>query len=317
MRISSLTYFTSSLGSMQNNQASIARLSEQIASNTSILSPKDDPLATGKVIDLSNRVALRDQHLANQQKAELDLSYESTVLTGMRGVLEKVTQNITGMGPNQTQALRDQYAATINGAYIQLKELANTRDPEGRYIFAGFETSTVPYDHVQAYGTVPAVPSPTAIYNGTDYVSASSPQGVRSIEVASGRNIQVSDNLDVMFQGDGNASGNDILQALDQLAVALNGTTTQSDLDTALTKVNTALTALGKMESRIGAAQVALKEVGTITRSLRLAEQNALSDLLQLDRAAAVVELQSRQTSLEAAQRAYAQTSQLSLFSYL
>jgi len=298
---------------MQNNQASIAHLSEQIASNTSILSPKDDPLATSKVIDLSNRVSLRDQHLANQQKAELDLSYESTVLNGMRGVLQKVTESIVGMGPSQTQALRDQYAATINGAYIQLKELANTRDPEGRYIFAGFNTSSVPYDHTQAYGTA-VVDSPKATYNGTAYVSASSPQGVRSIEVATGRGIQVTDNLDVMFQSN---QGNDILETLDQLAVDLNGATTQAQLDTALTKVDTALAALGSMESRIGAAQVALKEVGTITRSLRLAEQNALSDLLQLDQAAAIVELQLRQTSLEAAQRAYAQTSQLSLFSYL
>lgn len=313
MRISSLTYFTSSLGSMQNNQAHIARLSEQIASETGILSPKDDPLATGKVIDLSNRVALREQHLANQQKAELDLNYESTVLKGMRGVLEKVTQNLAVMGPNQTQDLRDQYAATINGAYTQLKELANTRDPEGRYIFSGFKTSTVPYGHVQAYGTVTPT-SPAATYSGTPYTSATSPDGVRSIEVASGRNLQVSDNLDVMFQSN---QGNDLLQSLDQLAVDLKGTTTQAQLDTAMTKVNTALSALGNMESRIGAAQVALKEAGTVTRSLRLAEQNSLSDLLQFDKAAAIVELQSRQTSLEAAQRAYAQTSKLSLFSYL
>ncbi len=313
MRISSLTYFTSSLGSMQSNQASIARLSEQIASNTRILSPKDDPLATGKVIDLSNRVALRDQHLANQQKAELDLGYESTVLNGMRGVLQKVTESIVGMGPNQTQDLRDQYAATINGAYLQLKDLANTQDPEGRYIFSGFNTGSVPYGHTQAYGTATTT-SPAATYSGTPYTSLTSPDGVRSIEVASGRNIQVSDNLDVMFQSN---QGNDILQTLDQLAVDLKGTTTQAQLDTALTKINTALTALGKMESRIGAAQVTLKEVGTVTRSLRLAEQNSLNDLLQLDQAAAIVEMQSRQTTLQAAQQAYAQTSKLSLFSYL
>ncbi len=317
MRISSLTYFTSSLGAMQTNQANIARLSEQIASDTRILSPKDDPLATGKALDLSNRVALRDQHLANQQKAELDLNYESTVLNGMRGVLNNVNKQLTGMSPNQTQALRDQYAAIVNGAYIQLKELANTRNPEGNYIFGGYQSGVVPFTHSPAYGTATTV-SPDTTYNGTAYGSATAPAGVRSIEVASGRDIQVNDNLDVMFQSGAAPGKDDILRTVDQLAVDLKaGTITQAQLDTTITKVNTALTALGRMESRVGAAQVELKEVGTATRSLRLAEQSALSGLLQLDKAAAIIEQQSRQTSLEAAQRAYAQTSKLSLFSYL
>ncbi len=313
MRISSLSYLTSSLSGMQNNQAAIARLGEQIASGSRILTPKDDPLAAGKAIDLSNRIALRGQHLANQQKAEITLKYEGTVLTAMRGVLEKVAQQITGLGPNQSQELRNQYAAMVSGAYLQAKDLANTRDPEGRYIFGGFETTAPPFAHVQAYGTA-VTDSPKTTYGGTAYVSATSPDGVRSIEVATGRNVQVSDNLDVMFQSN---QADDILETLDQLAVDLTGATTQGQLDTALAKITTALTALGNMESRIGATQVELKEVGTITGSLRLEEQNALSDLLQLDKAAAIVELQSRQTSLEAAQRAYAQTSRLSLFSYL
>lgn len=315
MRISSLTYLTGSLNGMQNNQAAIARLNERLASDTRIISPKDDPLATGKALDLSNRVALRDQHLANQQKAELSLQYESTVLSALRGVLEKVTQQIVETNGNQTQDLRAQYAALVNGAYSQAKDLANTRDPEGRYIFGGFNTGTVPYSHVQAYGTA-TTDSPKATYGGTPYgASATAPAGVRSIEVATGRNIQVNDNLDVMFQSN---QANDVLETLDQLAVDLSQPTlTQAQLDDALAKINTALAALGKMESRIAAAQVELEEVGTATRSLRAQEQGALSDLLQLDRAAAIVELQSRQTSLEAAQRAYAQTSQLSLFSYL
>jgi flagellin-like hook-associated protein FlgL len=48
-----------------------------------------------------------------------------------------------------------------------------------------------------------------------------------------------------------------------------------------------------------------------------LAEKNMLSDITQVDKAAAIVELQSRQTSLEAISRAYSITSGLSLFNYL
>ena len=50
---------------------------------------------------------------------------------------------------------------------------------------------------------------------------------------------------------------------------------------------------------------------------LLLEEKNALSDMTQVDQAAAIVELQSRQTTLEAISRAYSLTSGLSLFNYL
>jgi hypothetical protein len=64
-------------------------------------------------------------------------------------------------------------------------------------------------------------------------------------------------------------------------------------------------------------AQSEIKDVRATTQALLLQEKNALSDLTQVDKAAAIVELQSRQTTLEAISRAYALTSGMSLFNYL
>jgi hypothetical protein len=60
-----------------------------------------------------------------------------------------------------------------------------------------------------------------------------------------------------------------------------------------------------------------IKDVRASTQALLLNEKNALSDMTQVDKAAAIVELQSRQTTLEAISRAYSLTSGLSLFNYL
>jgi flagellar hook-associated protein 3 FlgL len=323
MRISTLTYFTASLPSMQDNQAQISRLSQQISTGLNMLAPKDDPIAAGQAMQLSNRVAVRDQYISNQQQAGQALNYENTVLQGIDSTLTGARALLVGSNGTDTQTVRDQNAATISGMYAQLKDLVNSRDTNGHYIFAGYNSNlslaNPPFQHTQVYPTIGTSGSTT--YVGTPYVSLTSPQGVRSITVDDGRTVQVSDNMDtVMRSGGGN--GVDVLQTLDQIAITLHDTSltssqVQSAMTAAINAITTTLTNLGGVEQRVASAQLQLQDVGKTSQSLQLADQNALSDLTQVDKASAIIEMQSRQTSLQAAQQAYAQTSKLSLFSYL
>jgi len=321
MRISSLSYFTSSLSSMQDNQSQIARLGEQVGSGQRMLAAKDDPLSAEKAMQLSSRIAVREQYLANQEKAGLALNYENTVLKEMDKSLTDARALLVQSNGSDAQSLRDQHAEMLKNMYLHFKDLANSRDTEGHYIFAGFNTqldsANPPFQHTQTYPTIAA--SGSTNYVGTPYVSLTNPQGVRSINVDDGRAIQVSDNLNTVIQS---GSANDILQALDQIAITLHDTTlTTTQLDTAVNAAVNALTAtldrMGGIERRVAAATLEVNDTRKTTESLLLIEKNALSDLTLVDKAAAIVEMQSRQTSLEAAQRAYAQTSKLSLFSYL
>jgi flagellin-like hook-associated protein FlgL len=81
--------------------------------------------------------------------------------------------------------------------------------------------------------------------------------------------------------------------------------------------LDVALTKLGLIQHRIAGALTEIQDVRKSTESMLLVEKNALSDMTQVDKAAAIIELQSRQTSLEAISRAYSLTSGLSLFNYL
>ncbi|PIV89158.1 MAG: hypothetical protein COW48_01770 [Hydrogenophilales bacterium CG17_big_fil_post_rev_8_21_14_2_50_63_12] len=342
MRISSLSYFTSSLPAMQDNQSQIARLSEQIGSGQRLLAAKDDPLAAGKAMQLSSRIAVREQYLANQQKAGLALNYENTVLKEMDKSLTDARALLTQSNGSDAQPVRDQHAEMLKNLYLHLKDLANSRDTEGHYIFAGFNTqlgsATPPFDHPQGYPTIAA--STASTYNGTADGALPSTQGVRSITMDDGRSVQVSDNLENVLKfpvaspvaipfADPNpphaittVNTTDVFQALDQIAITLHDTnlaTTQ--VEQAVSDTMNGLTAtldrLGGIERRLAAATLELNDVQKTTESLLLIERNALSDLTQVDQAAAIIEMQSRQTSLQAAQQAYAATSKLSLFSYL
>lgn len=315
MRVSSLIMSTSGLAGMQNEQASIARLSNQIANGQRVVAPKDDPVRAPRIMELTDRIALRQQYIANQDKALLALSYESTVLQQVRKVLEHARGILAGAAPGQDPALRQQYSDLISADYNQLKGLANTRDPSGNYIFSGHQTATQPYSHTQVAPDDDANPSTPALSGLASY---GGDNGVRRIEIDVGRSIQVNDDLNEVFRA---GSGDDLLRDLDQAAIALRQTPgtllTQADIDYGIAAINTALDRLGLIERRIAAARLEVADTQATTKALLNEERNALGALVELDQAAAIIELQRRQVTLEAAQRAYARTAGLSLFNYL
>jgi flagellar hook-associated protein 3 FlgL len=331
MRISTLSYMTSSLPGILDNQSQIARLSQQIATGQNYLSPQDNPLATQQAMSLSSGIAADTQYVANQTAANQTLSEESTVLQAMQTALNGALSLVSQSNGSLSQSLRDQNAAMLSGYYQQIKDLANSRDTGGRYLFAGFNTNlgsaTPPFQHTQVYPSTAAPGSQATDYVGTPYVSLAAPQGVRSIAIADGRSVQVSDNLDTVFQSglnSGNATGSttDLLQSLDQLAITLHDSSlTSAQVNTALTNasagISAALGSLQQVQSRVATAQAQINDTQATTKSQLTLRQNALSDLTLVNQASAIVELQSRQTSLQAAETAFSQTSKLSMFNYL
>jgi flagellar hook-associated protein 3 FlgL len=310
MRIDSMTYLNTSLPGIQRNQSAIARLNQQIGTGLSMLNAKDDPVAATKALELGNRVALRTQYAANQDKVELDLKYQNVVTKEMDSALNQARGLLTSISPSHTPELRNVHAEQLKAVFNHLLSLANTRDPAGNYIFAGFETATQPYAN-SSTATIPATLQPT-LYSGTPV-----PGGVRKVEVENGRYIQANDNLDQVFKA--GVAGSDLLQELGDAIVNLQtgGTVTEADLNGYVALLDTAVYDLGLIQHRAAGALTEIKDLRASTEALMLAEKNMLSDLTQVDKAAAIVELQSRQTSLEAISRAYSITSGLSLFNYL
>lgn len=325
MRISSATFYNSTLPAMQTAQSTIARLNEQVATGQRILAPKDDPLDTKQAMELSNRVATREQYLANQQKAELSLKMEATVLETIHTTLTKARSLAVSSVASQDDTLQAQHGDRMAAYYSQLKDLINTRDSNGAYLFAGERVTTRPFEHTQAY---PGGTASTATnYLGTPYGDLNDPAGGREITVSQDRAIQISDNLDPVLRSGsvGGVPGNsdsDLLRIMDQFAMDIRDTSSsaaqkQFSIKFTIDSLTNAIDSLTTVQSRVAASLSELEDITTTTENLQLLEKNALSDLTLVDKAAAIVEMQSRQTALQAAQQAYAQTSKLSLFSFM
>lgn len=338
MRIDSLTYLNTSLVGIQSNQNAIARLNQQIGSGLRMNASKDDPVSAAKAMDLSNRVALRTQYVANQNKAELDLKYETVVAEEMSDALNQARALLTSISPSHAADLRNVHAEQLKGVFNHLLDLANTRNPAGDYIFGGSASNIQPYANTSV--STSAAPVPTT-FDGIAPPGPIELSETRKIEIGVGHKVQVTDSLaGVLSFTDAEAgSGVSIIDAanpafdpldplndrhdvLHNLAHAIYtlpdpATVTETNLKSYIDILDVALTKLELVQHRIAGALTEIKDVRTSTEALLLIEKNALSDLTQVDKAAAIVELQSRQTSLEAISRAYSLTSGLSLFNYL
>lgn len=320
MRVSTSTFFNAALVGIRAQQSDISRLTQQLATNQRLLAPKDDPVATSQILSLSESIAARNQYVANQQKAQIALNQESALLAELQQTLVKARAVIAEGRTANDQTLRDQNATTLAGYYNHIKDLLNFQDVNGDYVFAGFATATKPYDHVPAYN--PAFPggaadSPDATYGGD--------AGQRRIEIDRGRFVAVNDGLNDIFQAgaaDTPAGPLDILELLDQAAIDLHDSATplatlQANLDAAYSAISTAASRVQVKQAAVAGRLVEINEARQTSDQFLLHERNALASLTEVDQAAAIIELQQRQVSLQAAGSAFSLTSGLSLFSFL
>lgn len=319
MRIGSLTFYEASLFGMQQQQSSITKLTQQIAEDKRILQPSDDPVDALRALSLSDSVAVRSQFVENQLKAEITLNYEQTTLNEVNDALVDARQTITQIAVGQDNTTRTIYSSQLKAAFERLYALANTQDSDGNYIFSGDNAKVQPYVTVTPVGTGP---------NYTKVVNYQGTLGTNTAAIEAGRSVQTSDPGSSIF-GDVFETLYKLKQLVDvsgfdaetdsKFAGDVNDTftLTQADITTAITNIDTTLGKVSAATNRVVGALVEVGSAKTTTASYLNLDLDALADINELDQAAAIVELQSRQTSLEAAQRAFALVSGSNLFDYL
>ncbi len=319
MRVGSLTYYQSSLLGMQQQQSSIARLSQQIATDQNILQPADNPVDSVRALSLSDSIAIRSQYTENQTKAEVTLKYEQTTLNEINQAMLDVRQILVQLSPSQDNATRVTLSSQIGAAFDRLYALANTQDSEGNYIFSGDNAKVQAYTTVTPVGTGP---------NYTKVVNYQGTQGTNTATIEAGRTVQTNDPGSNIF-GNVFETLYNIKQIVDvsgfdpetnsKFSGDVNDSFayTQADITTALNNLDTSIQKVSVVTNRVVGALADVGSAKTTTTGYLNLDKGSLSDINTLDQAAAIVELQSRQTSLEAAQRAFALTTSTSLFSYL
>jgi flagellar hook-associated protein 3 FlgL len=134
------------------------KLQEQIATGKKIIRPSDDPDGARKVLNFRSENLKLEQFSKNVQTSKQSIQYSESILQNTADSINRVQELIIqGVNPTTSQGVRDVVAKEINGMLETVLSNANSQRL-GRYIFAGTETSTMPFETTRnAMGEITAV----------------------------------------------------------------------------------------------------------------------------------------------------------------
>jgi flagellar hook-associated protein 3 FlgL len=177
IRFSFLQGFNNSVQDMQRLQQQTFETQAQIASGRRILAPSDDPVASAKIIQVNQELSRLDQYIDNADSVENRLNVAETQIEQVTTLLVRVRElTIQADALSVTQSDRQLIAKELDVRLEELLSIANTRDVNGEYIFAGYQGAEKPFEQMNGGGFV---------YNGDE--------GQRSVQIASSTQIPISD----------------------------------------------------------------------------------------------------------------------------
>lgn len=299
MRISSSMLYEAGVTSLNDQLSQLIKTQQQIATGRRILTPEDDPAGAALALEKEKSLGVVNQYVENISRARSTLSYEETVLSSTSNVVQAARELVVSAG-NATLNSENlaALATTLRGHYDELLSLANSQDGQSNYIFSGYQSSTKPFTQATGAG----------VYAGD--------QGQLKIQISASRQIAISDSGQEVF-GPG-VTGSDIFATLETFITALNsGTASATDLETALTQIDTAANKILQLRASIGTRQNELDSAENNNLDAALQHESSLSNIRDLDYARAITDLTRQQTGLEAAQKSFILVQGLSLFNYL
>lgn len=190
MRISTSLIFNNALRSIQTQQAALVRTQNELASGTKILTPADDPAGAKRLLDLRQSLGLNDQFQTNADAAVTRLTLEESTLSAVTNLLHRARElatqaNAATLTDSDRQALGEEVSQRLQ----ELLGIANTKDGNNEFLFAGFSSGTRPFAQV----------GNNFVYNGDD--------GQRFLGLGPGFDIAIGDSGTAVFRDISNGNG--------------------------------------------------------------------------------------------------------------
>ena len=300
MRISTSWFYQQGLNAMLSQQAELMKTETQLATGKRILTPADDPAAASKILDLDKLIETTGQYQRNADAAEARLQVQDAVLAEAGDLLQRIRElavqaNNDGLSVEDRDAIAIEVRQHLDG----LLQLANTRDGNSDYLFAGFQTETQPFAH-----------------DGMGNFNYAGDQGERLLQIGSSRYVTAGDSGDAVFMhvDDGAGGVDSMFAAVYDFIVDLEaGNTSESTL----TRVDSALQELSTVRASTGSRLNAIESQRGMNDAFVLSLQGTRSSLADLDYAEAITRYEQQMVVMQASQQTFVQLQGLSLFNYL
>ena len=291
MRVTQAHRTASGLRDIQAAAQRLTELEGQVSSGTRVRRPSDDPIAAGRVISLDAQQGRLEnaERTGRQLGAELEIA--DSALQSMSDLLGRARAlGIAGGNESLQPEDRTALASEVSGLLQEALGLAN-RTFDGRAIFAGGQTQSVPY-------SIQAGPPEAAAYAGDGLE--------RSVAVGE------------VLIGATPAGPEPMSSALDSL-IALRDAlgTDAASTRAAVAGVDAAHVGTTETLATVGSRQGLLRTVSDEIDVRVLRIQELRSELADVDLSEAIVSLRDQQASYERGLQVVARILQTSILNYI
>lgn len=200
MRISTGQLHQTAIDSMLLRQSELSKTQLQVATGKRVVKPSDDPVASASSLSLKQSKAVTERYQVNADAARARLGIEEGTLTGVNLQIHRVRElAIQGNNASVTDIDRKFLAKELYEIRDELLGLANTKDNNGEYLFAGHQGQAQPFSKLA---------NNTFQYDGDD--------GQRFLQIGPTRRVADADPGSAVFVNIRN--GNGVFQTQDNLA---------------------------------------------------------------------------------------------------
>lgn len=308
MKISTQLLFDRAAEQMSLVQNKLADSQAHLAQGKQILKPSDAPDQAAVVQRLKTVMSRQESFLSSMVTLRSRLENEDTTLKSASDLLVRAKEiavhaaNDT-LSPINRRALGKEMQAVRD----QLLSLANSKDNNGNFLFAGSRSTKPAFDAL--------VNGESPVYQGDQTKMTVMVGEQRSIPTnRTGTDAFVS--LNRPGPTPGSVQGVSFFKVMDDLVAGINnsnGVAMQRGVD----EMTSLLNGMSLAHADIGTdMNVVEQQTGVIEDTILNLKTN-LSTVEDLDYAAAITKMNQQLLSLEAAQSSFSKISQLSLFNYL
>jgi len=148
MRITNKTLVKTFLNNLNTNLTNMSKYQDQLSSGKEIRKPSDDPYAVVRSMELNSAIDRNDQYLRNIEDSTGWLDVTDTAL----GQITDSMQRIKELMISSASGTKTQTDINANKMEIiqKIEEIAQSGNTvfDGKYIFAGNETTTLPFENM-------------------------------------------------------------------------------------------------------------------------------------------------------------------------
>ena len=306
MKISTRLLFDRGSAQMSSVQTKLTQSQAQMAQGKQIINASDSPNQAATIQRLKSILSRQESYQSSLNTVKARLQGEDTTMQSVSDLLVRAKE-LAVQGANDTLSAGDKktLAVEMQALRDQMLSLANTKDSNGNYLFAGSRVK-------QAAFAETANGSP--IYMGDQTrmnVRVSEQQSISVNRTGTDAFVPVS-----RLDKDGVTIGVGFFQVMDNLIAGLN-TANGNDIRRGIGELDTLQNGLSLAHAQVGTNLNMVDQQTMIIEDTTLNLKSTLSSIEDLDYASAITKMNQQMMSLEAAQASFAKVSQLNLFNYI